>query len=188
MQNKALALVAGFLAMLFVGTSYFFTQKKKYLFFQATGIVFLITSYLFDGAYFAMIGLGLALIRTLVYFAYEQKEKITPVWVAVAFSLVTVSAYFIVNWWILKAVKRMDLICVASLVGYALVLRVPDLKKVRYFVLLPISLSIVYNAFSGSAVFVTISYSFELFMSVLAIFKYQIFTKGKTEVTTNETN
>lgn len=188
MQNKTLSLIAGFLAMLFVGTSYFFTQKRKYLFFQATGIVFLILSYLFDGAYFAMIGLGVALMRTLVYFGYEQKKKITPVWVAVAFSLITVFAYFIVNWWILHAVKTIDLICVASLVGYALVLRISDLNKVRYLVLLPISLSIVYNAFSGTAVFVTISYSVELVMSVLAIFKYQIFTKRKTEVTTNETN
>ena len=187
MQNSALSLIAGFLAMLFVGSSYFFTQKKKYLFFQATGIVFLIASYFFDGAYFAMIGLGVALIRTLVYFAYERKGKITPVWVAVAFSLLTVLAYFAVNWWILNRIKAIDLLCVASLVGYALVLRMPDLKKVRYLVLLPISLSIVYNAFSGSAVFVTISYSFELVTSILAIFKYQILTKQQTEVT-NEKN
>ncbi len=183
MQNKALSLVAGFLAMLFVGTSYFFTQKKRYLFFQATGIVFLIASYLFDGAYFAMIGLGVALLRTLAYFAYERKEKITPVWVAVVFSIITVLAYFTVNWWILHTIKALDLLCLASLVGYALVLRMPDLNKVRYLVLLPIALSIVYNAFSGSAVFVTISYSFELFTSVLAIFKYQILPKQQTEVT-----
>ena len=88
-----------------------------------------------------------------------------------------------VSWWILGEMKPLDLLCLASLVGYALVLRIPDLKKVRYLVLLPITLSIVYNAFSGSAVFVTISYSFELFTSVFAIFKYQILTKQQAEDT-----
>lgn len=181
MKNQTLSLVAGFFAMFFVGISYFFTQKKNYLIAQATGIVFLMTSYLFDEAFFAMIGLGVALLRTLVYFAYERKEQVTPVWVGLAFSTLTVGAYLIVNLWILNIVKPIDILCVIALVAFAMVLRIPDLKEVRYWVLLPITLSIVYNAFSGAAVFVVVSYSFELFMSVLAIFKYQILHKEKME-------
>ena len=64
--------------MLLVGASYFFTKKKYYLFFQASGIVFLMASYLFDEAFFAMVGLGVALIRTLVYYAYEKATNLRP--------------------------------------------------------------------------------------------------------------
>ena len=171
--------------MLLIGVSYFFTKKKYYLFFQASGIVFLMASYLFDEAFFAMVGLGVALVRTLVYYAYEKRDKFTPVWVGVLFVALTVAAYVIVNLCILKTAKPIDIICVASLVAFALVVRIRDLETVRYLVLLPIALSIVYNAFSGAAVFVTVSYSFELVMSVLAICKYQIFNK-KAKENTNE--
>ena len=142
-------------------------------------------SYLFDEAFFAMVGLGVALVRTLVYYAYEKRDKFTPVWVGVLFVALTVLAYLIVNLGILKTAKPIDIICVASLVAFALILRIRDLETVRYLVLLPIALSIVYNAFSGAAVFVTVSYSFELVMSVLAICKYQIFNKRAKE-NTNE--
>lgn len=171
--------------MLLIGVSYFFTKKKYYLFFQASGIVFLMASYLFDEAFFAMVGLGVALVRTLVYYAYEKRDKFTPVWVGLLFVALTVAAYVIVNLCILKTAKPIDIICVASLVAFALVVRIRDLETVRYLVLLPIALSIVYNAFSGAAVFVTVSYSFELVMSVLAICKYQIFNK-KAKENTNE--
>ncbi|MBO7297638.1 MAG: YgjV family protein [Clostridia bacterium] len=183
MKNEILSLTAGFLAMLLIGGSYFFTKKKYYLFFQASGIVFLMASYLFDEAFFAMVGLGVALVRTLVYYAYEKRDKFTPLWVGLLFVALTVLAYVIVNLWILKTAKPIDIICVASLVAFALVVRIRDLETVRYLVLLPIVLSIVYNAFSGAAVFVTVSYSFELVMSILAICKYQIFNKKAKENT-----
>ena len=185
MKNEVLSLIAGFFAMLLVGTSYFFTKKKYYLFFQASGIVFLMASYLFDEAFFAMVGLGVALVRTLVYYTYEKGDKFTPVWVGLLFAVLTVAAYLIVNLGILKTAKPIDIICLLSLVAFALILRIRDLETVRYFVLLPIVLSIVYNAFSGAAAFVTVSYSFELVMSVLAICKYQIFNK-KAKENTNE--
>jgi len=150
--------------------------------FQSAGIVFLTVSYLFNEAFFAMLGLLLALTRTLVYYSYERKEKVVPLWLGIAFALVTLFAYFLVNVWILNDWKRIDILCVIALALYALVLRVPDLKKVRYLVLLPTALSVVYNAFAGSAVFVTFSYSFELMMNVLAIVKYEILHKEKNGV------
>lgn len=106
-------------------------------------------------------------------------------WVGLLFSALTVAAYLIVNLGILKTAKPIDIICLLSLVAFAVILRIRDLETVRYLVLLPITLSIVYNAFSGAAAFVTVSYSFELVMSVLAICKYQIFNK-KTKENTHE--
>ena len=181
MENKPLALAAGFVAMLLVGASYFFPKKNQYLFFQASGIVFLILSYLFDEEYFAMIGLGVALARTITYFALENKDVDTPVWLGLLFSLLTIAAYVVVNLCILKTAKPIDIICLLSLVGFAMILCIRDLEKVRLLVLIPIALSILYNALSGAAAFITISYSFEFMMSVLAIFKYQIIDKKQTE-------
>ncbi|MBE7068431.1 MAG: hypothetical protein E7381_03920, partial [Clostridiales bacterium] len=53
--------------------------------FQSAGIVFLTVSYLFNEAFFAMLGLLLALTRTLVYYSYERKEKVVPLWLGIAF-------------------------------------------------------------------------------------------------------
>lgn len=176
------SLIFGFCAMLLIGVSYFLTDKTKFLFFQMLGIVFLIASYLSDKAYFATVGMSVALVRCLVYFAYEKNNKVTPIWVAVVFSLLTILAYILVNMVLVSSAKPIDIVCLFSMLGYAIFFRIPDLKTMRYLAVLPISLAVVYNAFAGSAIFVVISYSFELFMSVLAIFKYQILNK-KTEVT-----
>ena len=181
MENKVLALIAGFIAMSLVATSYFVKKKSVYLLFQAFCIVFLITSYFFTVQFFAMVGLGVGLMRTTIYFLYEKKDVQTPIWIAYALAVITVASYFIVNFWILENANPIDGLLVISLILYVFIFRIRDLKTVRFTMLMPTTLSILYNALSGAALFVSLTYVFELTANVVSIYKYHILPNGKKE-------
>lgn len=181
-MNETLAFIVSFIAMVLIAASYFFKKKEKYLLFQLLGIVFLMLSYFFTGEYFAMIGLGIAIMRTLVFFLYEKKEKTAPISLAFLFSALSVLAYFIVNFGILRTAKPADIIYLSALFGYAFVFRIRNIKTVRFAVLIPTTLSIVYNVVIEAVPFVIISYAFELGANIVSIFKYHVFhKKNKTQ-------
>ena len=169
-----LAYTVSFIAMTLVASSYFFTKKEWYLLLQSSGIVFLILSYLLTGEYFAMLGLGVGLARTITFFAYEKKDKIAPLWLAVLFAFLTVLAYGIVNLCILQTAKPVDILYLISLVGYAFVFRIREVKTVRFASILPTVLAVAYNVAVGAVPFVIVSYSFELAAIILSIFKYHV--------------
>ena len=123
MISEPLSYVAAFIAMVLVCSSYFYGKKKTYLLLQAVGIVFLMCSYLFGGAYFAMIGMGVGLARTFTYYAYEKADKTAPVALAVLFSALTLAAYFLVNFALLKTAQTIDLAYLVSLILFAVFFR-----------------------------------------------------------------
>lgn len=181
-MHETLAFIVSFIAMVLIAASYFFKEKEKYLLFQLIGIVFLMLSYFFTGAFFAMIGLGIAIMRTLVFFLYEKKGKTAPLWIAFLFCGLSALAYFIVNFGILQTAKPNDIIYLLALFGYAFVFRIRNIKIVRFTVLIPTVLSIVYNVAIGAVPFVIISYTFELGANIVSIFKYHVFNKkNKTQ-------
>ena len=75
MENKVLSLIASFIALAFVIMSYFMKNKSLYLVCQAICIIFLIASYFFTVQFFAMIGLGVGLMRTVTFFMFEKNGK-----------------------------------------------------------------------------------------------------------------
>ncbi len=164
--------------MSLIASSYFFTAKKTYLFFQSLGIVFLISSYFFGREYFATIGLSIGLLRTLTYYRFEKNEKTAPVELAFLFSALTIVGYGFVNFFLLKTSQPLDVICLVALVLYAFIFRIRNLKRLRFLVLVPTILSIAYNALVGAAVFTVVSYSFELGANIISIFQYHIL-KGR---------
>ena len=179
MKSETWALVVSFVAMVLVATSYFVKNKSLYLLFQALGIIFLIASYFFTAAFFAMIGLAVGLMRSVVFFAYEKREKDAPLWWAFVLSGMTIAAYFIVNFAVLKTARPIDVLCLVALVMYAFIFRIRDLKTVRFTMLAPTTFSILYNILSGAAVFVVLSYSFELAANITSILKYHVFEEKK---------
>lgn len=179
MYNYPLSLIASFIAMAFVVTSYFVKRKSLYLLFQSLCIVFLVASYFFTEQFFAMIGLAIGLVRALVFFAYERKEKIAPLWVSCALAGGTIASYFIVNFGILKTAQPLDILCVAALVLYAFIFRIRDLKLVRFTMLVPTVLSILFNTLTNAALFASLTYVFELTANVVSIYKYHIRTEKK---------
>lgn len=174
MYNYPLSLVAGFVAMTFVAISYFVKNKSLYLTFQALCIVFLIVSYFFTTQFFAMVGLAIGLARTLIFYAFEKRDKVAPIWVAFVLSAATLTSYFIVNLGILKTAQPLDLLCVTALIMYAFIFRIRDLKIVRFTMLIPTILSILFNTLTGAAFFASVTYVIELTANVVSIYKYHI--------------
>ena len=183
MYNYPLALTASFISTVFVGASYFVTKKSLYLTFQALCIVFLIASYFFTAQFFAMVGLALGLARTLIFYVFEKRDKVAPIWVAFALSAATLTSYFIVNLGILKTAQPLDLLCVTALIMYAFIFRIRNLKIVRFTMLIPTVFSILFNTLTGAAFFASITYVIELTANVVSIYKYHI--KNENEETQN---
>lgn len=124
-----------------------------------------------------MVGLFVSLVRTFTFFVYEKKEKEAPLVLAFLFAFLTVAAYFTVNLWILRTAKPLDILCLTALVMYSFIFKIRSLKTVRFCMVLPLSISIVYNIFSAATVFVVLSYSIELLADILSICKYHVFSK-----------
>lgn len=178
--KENIALIVSFMAMLSIAASYFTKRKIFYLLLQGVGIILLITSYFFTAEYFAMIGLGIGLLRVILFFGYERADKPAPLYFAFLIAALTIASYFIVDLGILKKANLLDILYLGSLVGYAFVFRIRDLKKVRVYVLIPTCLAIAYNAFNNAPIFSCLSYVFELTANIVSIFIYR--KKQKTYV------
>ncbi|MBR2646048.1 MAG: YgjV family protein [Clostridia bacterium] len=179
MTNHEWSLIVSFVAMVLIASSYFHKKKSLYLLFQSIGIVFLMASYLFDGSYFAMIGLVVGLTRVLVYYYYEKRDKTAPLFWPFIFTGLTIVVYLIVNVGILHSVKFEDIVYLTALAFYAFTFRIRDLETMRYMVTIPTALSVLYNVLIGATVFVIISYVFELGANIVSILKYHVFGKDK---------
>ena len=180
MTREQWAFAVSILVMLVMCSSYFFKKKSLYLSVQRVGIILLMAAYILWKEYFAMAGLVIGLARMLVYLWYERKDKHAPIWWAVLFSLLGVACYLIINLWIQKNAKPVDIIYLVGLVAYAFIFRIRSLNLVRYLVLIPTALSIVYNALLGvGTVMVVVSYSFEMCANLVSIAKYHLYDKKK---------
>ena len=126
-----------------------------------------------------MIGLGVGLIRGIVFFVYEYKDKRAPLWVSCVLAGATVVAYIIVNLVILKKEQPLDILCVAALVLYAFIFRIRNLKLVRFTMLIPTVLSILFNLLTHAALFATLTYLFELIANLGSIYKYHLRQENK---------
>ena len=179
MLTEILAQAVSFLALAFIVSSYF-TSKKNYLLFQALGIIGLTLSYLLKCNYFAMVGMVLALSRSVTFYVYEKYDKKAPVALSVLLSGLTVIAYFIVNVWIQGSGKYVDILYLVSLIFYAFTFRIRDRKCLLYTTLIPTGLALIYSIASYTTLFVVLSYGFEFAANITALAKFYI-DKRKSE-------
>ena len=134
--------------------------------------------------FFGMIGLGVGLARSLTFFLYEKQDKNAPIFWSFFFSFLTIASYVVVNVCILQDARPIDLFCVTALVLYAFIFRIRSLKIVRFTMLAPTVLSIVYNVCISAALFATLTYVFELCVNLVAIVRFHVlpyFAKKKEE-------
>ena len=177
MTREEWAFFVSLIVMLVMCSSYFFKRKSVYLSMQGSGIFLLMIAYLLEKQYFAMAGLAIGLIRSAVYLLYECKDKPAPLWWPILFTGAGIACYCIINLWVLDDIKPYDIIYLVGLVAYAFTFRERNLNLVRYLVLFPTALSILYNVLIDAAPFVWISYTFELCANILAIIKYRFWDK-----------
>ena len=174
MTKEEAALIVSFIAMALVFIGYFLKNKSLFLTFQTGAVFFLLLSYFFTGEYFAMIGMGISLVRLIIYFYYEKKMQVAPLSVLLGVCIVSICSYFIVNLWILKDAKPLDILCLFSLIMFSVAFRIRDLTLMRRVAVIPIACALVYNIFANSTPFIIISYSLELTSNVAAIIKFEV--------------
>ena len=174
MYNELLATLFGFLSVAFVVTSYFVSKKSRYLFFQVLNMFSFALSYFFCENFFAMIGLSISAIRTITFFIFEKKEKNPSIWFAVLFSAMAVAAWAIVNVIILQSWSYVDILLIIATACYNFIFKIRNLNVVRYTIIIPLSISILYNILCWSTDFAVCSYSFELAADIIPIIKEKI--------------
>jgi hypothetical protein len=174
MYNYYLSLFAGLFAMISAISSYFFYSRLKFLIAQGIALIMLALSFLFIEQYFATASYMICVARVLVYFFYERKNQPVPFLVQSFFALLTVCAYFTINVTILKTFKPLDILLMVSGIMYTYVFGVRNLMLLRYLIILPTAMTIVYNVLVGATPFVIVSYSFEMLANLTAIVLYKL--------------
>lgn len=169
MYNYTLSTILGFVAMAFAMSSYFFKKKTLFLFAQSGAIFFLAFSCMFIEEYYAMISYAIGLVRVGVFYLFERTNKKVPFTIIALFVLLFIAFYLIVNVWILSTFKPLDILLLVANVGFTYSFSISNVKMLRYFFTIPLTMALVYYILLQATVFVIISYSFELAASILAI-------------------
>ena len=171
MSVMALALYCG---------SYFFNSKKKYLILQLNGNLFLSLSYLFMGAYFTMVSAAVGIVRGIVCYTYEKKDKRVPVYMIVLLCAVTVLSYVIINYVILSGnASPWDVLYMFACCMYAITFAVRNIKLMRYVVLIPHLSAVFYNLLVHAPISSAVSYGIEFIVTVVAIIKFRLQEKRR---------
>lgn len=137
--NFILCQIAGGIALILVAISYFLKTKKAFLFFQTIANFFYASSFLFQELWVAGIGSMISLVRALGLFILENKG-IKP---SEHYFIILMGCYFI-NASILYQVP-MDIIPLCTSCLFTLAFFVKDMQKVRYFMILPNFVLVVYG-------------------------------------------
>lgn len=85
------------------------------------------------------------------------------------------------NLWILGTAKPIDIIYLGSLCLYAFTFRIRNLKTMRYVVVAPNSLAVVYNIAITAPIFTVLSYAFELTANIIAIIQFNLKKQNRLE-------
>ncbi len=179
MYNYPLSFSFGVAAMVFAAGSYFQKNKQRYLFFQIMNIISLTMSYLFLEEFFAMISYTVSLLRALTFFVYEKKDKASPLAMKFLFVGLAMASYVLVNVVILQKAGWLDVLCLIANILYTFSFGIRNLKLMRYVLLIPNVLSVVYNAMLPATLFVIISFGFELAANILSILRNDVGSKNK---------
>ena len=174
MNDFVISTVASFIALVLYSLSYFFKSKRHYLVLQGSGNVCLAISFLLLGEYFTMVSVVIGILRAVVCYYYEARNRRVPIWVIVMLCSMIIASFFVVNTLILKTAKPWDILYLVASCLYAVVFTIRNLTVMRYVVLVPHVLSIAYNLIIQSPIFTAISYTIELIVTVVAIIKFRL--------------
>lgn len=179
---KAVSFILSTIALALYCASYFFGNKKKYLILQLSGNVFLSFSYFFMGAYFTMVSVAIGIVRGFVCYTYEKNDKKVPLYMIIGLCFVTVLSYIIINYVVLSgASSPWDILYMVASCMYAITFAMRNIKLMRYVILIPHTMAILYNLLVKAPISSAISYGIELVITIVAIIKFYILEKRTNE-------
>ena len=168
-----LSFILSTIALALYSLSYFFNNKRNYLFLQLMGNVFLSMSYMLIGSYFTMVSVAIGIARGSICYFYEKKDKKVPTVVIVGLCLATILSYIIINYVILSQASMWDFLYLFASCMYAITFAMRNIRVMRYTVLIPHSCAVAYNLLINAPISSAISYAIELGVTVAAIIKYR---------------
>ena len=182
---RLLASVMSTIALILYCCSYFFNDKRKYLFFQMTGNVFLSFSYFLMGAYFTMVSVAVGIGRGLICYTYEKNNKKVPIIIVIAMCLVTVLSYILINYVILSGkASPFDTLYMFASCMYAITFAMRNIRLMRYVILIPHASAVIYNLLVNAPISSALSYGIEFVITVVAIIKFHILKRNKNQTVT----
>ena len=167
-------------ALILYSLSYFFNNKKGYLVFQLSGNVFLAASYFVIGAYFTMVSVAIGILRGLVCYLYERKERRVPPLVIVGLCVAVVASYVLINGVLLSDASPWDVLYLVASCLYAVTFAIRNIRVMRYAVMLPHSCAVAYNLLIRAPFSSAISYAIEWVVTAVAIVRYERAARGRT--------
>lgn len=169
-----LSYVMSIAALILYSSSYFFNNKKTYLILQLTGNAFLSLSYLAIGAYFTMVSVAIGIVRGLICFYYEKKDKSVPIFAIVGLCSASILSYFLINFVLLSQAMVWDVVYLVASCMYAVTFSIRNIRLMRYVTLIPHSCAVAYNLLVQAPFSSAISYGIELAVTVVAIVKDEL--------------
>ena len=121
------------------------------------------------------LGIGLGCVLARVIGARTKKNALSVL--PICFSVLSISAYVIIDWVVLKNTAWFNVFYLIGLVLYAFIFWIRDLKVMRHLAPAPTAFSVAYCLLSGADIFVIIAYSLELCANIVSIVKYHVYDK-----------
>ena len=169
-----LANILGVIGIVFLVVSVQCNKKSSILIFQIFANIFYGLQYLTLGAFSAGVMSIVSLLRCLIFYSYDRKGKLVPLWLFLILALSIIFPIFFTYDGILSLFP-----IVATLV-YSYATWQKNLSLFRKLVLSVSILWIIYNFCVGAYISV-IGSVFEFVSSLLAIYRLDIKGRGKSE-------
>lgn len=171
-----------FLGMLSASSSYFMKKRWQYLIAQGASILLISLSNLLLALYYAFIASGVSLSRIVVYYFLEKKNKEPTFTIKTFFAGLVVFSYIITNLIILRDFNPWDIMLMAINVSFVYIVGIRNITIMRYCMLPPTLLAILYCIIVQTAIFTTFSFVIELISNIVAIIVHKTPAKRKKEI------
>ena len=133
-----LAQVMGGIALILTIISYFFVDKRNFFVFNIIANVFYAFSFIFSSALVAGINTLISIVRIIILYYYEKKQKTSPIYLIFIFIIcyLTIGIIFFKDYY--------DIIVIITPILFTIAMSMKNMQAIRYMSLLPNTLLIVY--------------------------------------------
>ena len=137
--NYIISQSLGLCALIVVCVGYFLKTRQQFFITQIMGNCLIAFSYFFLGTFFACIGVGIACVRSLIFYVYEIKNKLVPLWLIGIICILTV-----INCAVFWS-GLLDLLPLISLLIFTFAFRIKDDFTMKLFLLIACFMFAVFN-------------------------------------------
>ena len=169
-----MAQVMGGIALILIIISYFFVDKRNFFVFNIIANIFYAFSFIFCSVLVAGINTLISIVRIIILYYYEKKQKPSPVYLIFIFIIcyLTVGIIFFKDYY--------DVIVIITPILFAISMSMKNMQAIRYMSLLPNALLILYaivNQVYTSALLNLLEF-IAIIITILKFYKKEKFTNN----------